>query len=120
MNRNDLKRLLVLTEIADDYEEPEHIYENVAAEAKLCGMTIQPLEVMRILVELIEGGLARAYRLSGIAPAELIQGAPELDELHGYYFRITKKGLEVHSSVADQWPFDGEGDLLPNWRAPSE
>jgi hypothetical protein len=121
MNRNGLKRLLVLTEIADDYEEPGHIYENVAKEAKLCGMAIEPSEILKILVDLIESGEAKAYRLLPVkGPAGEVQGVPSLDELGDYYFWITKKGLEARSSSADNWPFDGEGELLPGWSSPAE
>jgi hypothetical protein len=39
----ELIRMLVLNEIADDYEEPEHVYIQLASLARRCRMEINPL-----------------------------------------------------------------------------
>jgi len=120
MSQHDLIRLLVLVEISDDYEEPEHVYENVAKRARLCGMVIQFVDVRTALMELVGSGLAKAYRLSTTAQAMEIQGFPPVDQVHEYYFWITEKGKGiVDSTRGDSWPFDDEGDLRPDWSPPS-
>lgn len=121
MKEHDFVRLLVLVQISDDYEEPEHIYENVAGKAMLCGITVQPADIGKVLVDLVESGLAKAYRLSTTEPAIEIEGAPPVDQVQGYYFLITERGKEVIDSSRDErWPFDDEGALRPGWCPPRE
>jgi hypothetical protein len=117
VNRCEIVRLLVLNAIADDYEEPRHIFETIIGPSELCGVPIQPKDVDTVLVQLVEMGLASAYELTPTAPAVEIQGVPRLDQVNRYYFFITKRGREVHATL--NWPFDEEGALLPGWIPPS-
>jgi hypothetical protein len=121
MRPQQLLRLLVLGEIADDYEEPNHIYENVARRATACGIATTQQLVELLLLELVEQGMAKAYDLRAEDGAELA-GAPRLDQVSEYYFLITSEGLAafVAARTAGPWPFDDEGDLVDGWCPPPE
>jgi hypothetical protein len=120
MNRSELIRLFVLAEISDDYEEIEHISENVTKRARACGMSSQAKDVQAALAELLELGLAKAYLLSCTDPVVEIQGVPPLDQFGEYYFWITDKGQEAHASWRKEWPLDDEDSLLPGWSLRTE
>lgn len=121
MKRYELIRLLVLVDISDDYEEPAHIYQNIAERAGILGITVRPQDVDGALADLTESGLAKAYKLSTRAPATEIQGVPPLGRFQDYYFWITEKGKAVVDSTRDeQYPFDDEGGILPGWSPPAE
>jgi hypothetical protein len=119
MNRYELVRMFVLSDISDDYEEPEHISSNVRERAGICGMEVQVDDIRNSLHDLVESGLAKAYRLT-VDPPEVFQGMPPIDQFLNYYFWITEKGLETLSSKRDQWPLDEEDVLLPGWSPPPE
>ena len=112
MNRRELVRKLVLSEISDDYENVDQcILRHVAEVGAKCGLTIERSEIVDALAELIDGGLAKAYILSGPKPTEL-QSMPPLDVVEEYfktYFYITKKGMALHLSDDTWWPLDDEG-----------
>jgi hypothetical protein len=91
MTREELVRLAVLMTIADDYEQPVHVYQCVAGDLGPCGLWVAPEETQTALIEITESGLAKAYRLS--PPAEELQGVPPFDGSHDYYFLITEDGL---------------------------
>lgn len=117
MTRDELIRMLVLNEISDDYEESEHVFENVSERGRNCGISVEVSDVNRTLLELVNSGSAKAYDLWKNPPEEL-QTVPE-DDLSKYYYWITPKGLEAHSSF-EGWPFDDEGVVLPGWIPPSQ
>jgi hypothetical protein len=118
MKPEALIRMLVLAEISDDYEEPQHVYENVSVRARLCGIPVERLDVQRVLLSYVDAGLARAYHFDReIEDAATV--TPGLDEVGHYYFKITKEGLAALDSSGYPWPFDDEGDLLPDWRPPT-
>jgi hypothetical protein len=119
MTHHDLVHQFVLAEISDDYEEPEHITENVLERARICGMLLEPQDVCKTLIDLTESGLAKAYSLSVHPPAE-VRGAPPMDQLQDYYFLITPKGEKILLSKRDQWPLDEEDCLRPGWSPPAE
>jgi hypothetical protein len=104
--------------IADDYEEPVHVYQCVLEDLRPCGLAIAPEETQRALSELTESGLAKAYRLSSREPfAEELQGLPPFDGSYDYYFYITEQGLRSLAArrARDDWPLDDEHELVPGW-----
>ena len=120
MNRSELLRLFILDDIADDYEEIEHITGNVTALAQKCGLTVSSGEVREELMNLIDAGFAKAYRFTGRHLPEDIRGRPLPEELEetatGYvYFWITESGRELHGSRDDWWPFDDDDSLRIDW-----
>ncbi len=47
-----------------------------------------------------------------------LKGMPPVDVVEEYfetYFYITKKGMDLHLSDDTSWPFDDDGNVLPNW-----
>jgi hypothetical protein len=119
MTRAELVRLAVLLNISDDYEEPVHVYEVVAYELGLCGLSLVPEETQKALIELTESGLAKAYYL-GPGPGEELQGIPPFDGSHSYYFLITDDGFQTLAAWRKDWPFDDEGELIPGWSGLSD
>ncbi len=119
MTRREFVSRFVLMEIADDYENLEHICSVVAEDSSQCGLTIAVPEIIRGLVDLIEGGLAKAYRLS-TRLAQEIQGVPRNDEFGDYYthFWATPRGRQLVVSERDWWPFDDLGVLRTDWSPP--
>lgn len=114
MTRQELIRLSVLMNIADDYEDPVHVYECVADDFDQCGLAVAPAETQQALIELTQSGLAKAYRLSVHEPfAEELDGLPPFDGSHDYYFLITEDGLKT--LAVWHWPFDDEGKPIPGW-----
>ncbi len=68
------------------------MYECVAEELGLCGLAVVPEETQKALVELMESGLAKAYRLSSREPfAQELKGLPPFDGSRDYYFWITEE-----------------------------
>ena len=116
MTREELVRLDVLMTIADDYEEPVHVWQCVTEDLGPCGFRVAPEEAQQALIELTESGLAKAYHLSGRAPfAEELQGIPPFDGSHDYYFLITEDGLQALAVWRKDWPLDDEGDFISGW-----
>ena len=92
-------RLFVLDAICDDYENVDQvIIGHVAGYCAKLGMAVDRSDVVRALAELVEGGMAKAYLLSGTEPfKEDLEGMPPLDVVETHfqtYFYITKKGME--------------------------
>ena len=108
MDRDELIRLFVLDAICDDYENVDRVLRHVAAYCGKLGMAVDRPDVLKALAELVEGGMAKAYLLSGTEPNKELEGMPPLDFAEtdpGTYFYITKKGMERQVSD-DGWPFD--------------
>ena len=116
VKRHELLRSFVLSEISDDYEEPEHIHENVCKRAELCGMSVHPEDVARVLIDLVNIGDAKAYWL-WVDPPREVHEALSIANAYDYYFLITDKGKE--SLVRAEWPLDEEDRVLPG-RLPLE
>jgi hypothetical protein len=116
MDRNELIRWMVLDEICDDYENVDQIIlTDVARDCAKLGFVVERSHIVNALGELIEGGLAKAYLLSGARPEELL-GMPSLDvveEDFKTYFYVTPKGKELHLSDESWRPFDDEGKPCP-------
>ncbi len=111
MERNELIRWIVLSEICDDYENVDQIIlPHVARDCVKLGFVVERSHIFNALEELIEGGLAKAYLLSGTKPAEELRGMPSLDveEHFKTYFYATSKGKELPLSDESWWPFDDE------------
>ena len=71
------------------------------------------------MAELVQAGLAQAYKLSSTSPtAVVISGVPPHDELAEYYFLATPKGMQLHVSDDEWYPFDENGALRKDWKAP--
>jgi len=120
MTRGELIRMFVLSEISDDYEEPEHIFDNVSKRARICGIDLKPEDIRAAVLELIGFGLAKAYRLSTRDPVVEVQGVPPSTQFADYYFLITEKGRGAHSTWRKEWPLDDEDSLLPGWVPPTD
>ncbi len=99
MERNELIRWIVLSEICDDYENVDQIIlPCVSRDCAKLGFVVERSQIVTALGELIEGGLAKAYLLSGTKPAEELRGMPLLDvieENFKTYFYATPKGKEL-------------------------
>jgi len=109
-----------MAQIADDYEEPWYVYENVATRARACGIAVDQQTVNRVLVDLVKNGLAKAYRIPIGGNITEAEHAPPPDEVGGYYFWITATGKDCHlaTRAREMWPFDDEGELRSDWTPP--
>ncbi len=116
MNRDELIRKMVLSEISDDYENVDQIvFPVVARECAKLGLVVERSDVVGALAELIEQGLAKVYLLS-TTPAKELESMPSLEVIEEdfeTYFYITKKGMDYHLSDDTWWPFDDQGQPLP-------
>jgi hypothetical protein len=118
MNPVELIRVFVPNEIMDDYEEVEHITENVTKLGVECGVLVRKQEIVRALISLTENGFAKAYRMAHKpgTRAEEIEGVPspyniqDPDPYSRCYFWATERGNEEHRRLRllDTWPFDEE------------
>jgi hypothetical protein len=111
----------VLAEIADDYEEPKHVWENVEQRARFSGIAVTKSEIYHLLLQAVADGLAKPYDLAVKGPVVELPVAPPLERIEGYYFWITEKGRDLHllAREREQWPFDDEGELVPGWVPPT-
>jgi hypothetical protein len=119
--------MLVLNEIADDYENLHQITKQVTPAGSACGLTIETSEILHALRELITADLARAYRLSTMSrTAEEIQGMPRAHEIGSpdgsmvsdVFFWVTEKGRQLVLSGNPDWPFDDNNVLRSDWKPP--
>jgi hypothetical protein len=119
MTRKEFVRRFVLMEIADDYENLEHTCSVVARDSARCGLAISQAEIVEALADLIDAGLARAYRLSG-AEVRVFHGVPTLQEAENFYthFWATQTGRELMTVDREWWPFDDLGELRSDWVPP--
>jgi DNA-binding transcriptional ArsR family regulator len=95
MDRSELTRVLILNAIAEEYEDLAFIEQDVnrcMAESHLA-TKISRSAIREQLADLIDAGLAKAYRLfsSGRA-AEEIEGRPAPEEIDQCWFHITDLG----------------------------
>jgi hypothetical protein len=121
MTRQEFVRRFVLMEMADDYENLEHICSLVAQHGSRCGLTIPRSEIIQAIVGLIETDLAKAYRLSARSPSVYtFPGVPSREELEdcSTYFFVTPEGLGLAASGGNWYPFDDLGDLRDDWVPP--
>ena len=119
MDRRELVRLLVLSEICDDYENVDQIIlPHVVKQTAKCGLAIERPEIVDALAGLIQDGLAQAYLLSSHPPYSTeLPGMPPLDVIEEdfeTYFLVTKRGIELQQSDNTSWPFDDDGELRPD------
>jgi len=113
VNRHEQIRVLVLNEIADDYEEPTHIREMISREFQPGGCEVDGNEILDALLDLLRAGLAKAYKLSSVAPYVEVAASSDLPELGRCYFWITPEGVNVLRNWKKQrWPFDDEGEIV--------
>lgn len=115
--------MFVLDELCDDYEEIGLITENVTRAGAKCGAHLDRDDVLRALAELIESGLAKAWRLDSTGQAPVgIQGMPSMVEIEDSdcYFLITENGMELQLGEAVGWPFNDNGELRNDWTPPLE
>jgi hypothetical protein len=113
MDRSERLRRMVLDAICNDYENADQmILRDVAQDGAKLGLTVERSDIVDALTQLIEDGLAKAYRLSPSEAAKELEGMPPLDEVEENfetYFYITKKGMDLHLPEDAWWPFDDEG-----------
>jgi hypothetical protein len=117
MTRADLLKLLILGEIADDYEGLDHIASHVITRAQLCGLSVSPEEVHGLLTDVLRSGFASAYDVS-VDPPVQVSAKEVIGHLQGYYFWATEEGKRWFRSSWAEWPFDEEGQLVSGWSAP--
>jgi hypothetical protein len=124
MLRTDLIKLLVLDEVADDYENFYEIKTEVVAAGVDCGLKIEPAEIAGALVDLLADGFVKAYRLypgpvqevpssaaAASLPSEALTVCSYSDQRPGdRYYLPTPKGRELHQNA--EWPLDDEGRLV--------
>jgi hypothetical protein len=122
MTRKEFVRRFILMEIADDYENVEHIRFMITRDCSRCGLIISETEIIFGLSEVIMAGLAKAYRLSGTVPALAIQGVPSQQEFTDPYthFWATEAGRGLVTADRDWWPFDDVGNLRADWVSPKD
>jgi hypothetical protein len=114
LDRAELIQRLVLDKICDDYENVDQtILADVNQEAPEFGITITRDDVVIALAQLIEQGLAKAYRLSELPPHRIeLPGVPTLDTVEEdwfeTYFLATPAGLDLQLNDSSWWP-----DQLP-------
>ena len=120
MNPNELVRMFILNEISDDYENLAGISQIVGKLCLQCEFVPDPSEILHALFDLIDAGLAKAYRVSATHSFEEMLGFPPRDEVKGwrYGFLITRKGRDIQSSNEEKWPFDEAGLPRAGWCAP--
>jgi len=98
MNKEKLISEIVLNEIADDYENIDQIiFPSVQKECARLGIQAERSDIVKALADLVEHGLAHAYRLSCREPAKQLEGMPSVDiveEDFTTYFYITRKGKD--------------------------
>jgi hypothetical protein len=100
MDRSEIIRRLVLSEIADDYENVDQcIFPYVSEECGKRGVKVERSDIVEALAGLIGDGLAKAYVLSSREPhASELSGMPSVEiveEDFETYFYITRKGLDL-------------------------
>jgi hypothetical protein len=110
--------MLALNEICDDYEEPVHVHERLAAVGREYGIEVRPTDAVRALVDLVSLEWAAAYDLTKEPPQKL-RGVPAVERAGRAYYFITQEGREAQSSF-EGWPFDQEGVPIPDWAPPTE
>ena len=120
MYRIEVVRTLVLAEISDDFEEPEHVNENITEIARLCGLSVERSEVLSMLRDLVESGYAKAYLLSMKGPAVEVEGPLPQDGTPDLYFLITDEGLKALAAWRRGWHLSDEGILLPDRLPPDD
>lgn len=118
MNRPEVVRLLVMDAICDDEHNIDQcILVTVAEAGAKCGLTIERAEVVDTLAGLIEDGLAAARLLSSTETSVELSGMPAVGEVEEYfktYFHLTKKGMDLQVTDNACWPFDDEGNPIPD------
>jgi hypothetical protein len=116
--------MLILDEMADDYENLYQIKMGVLRAGMNCGLTIAPPEIASALADLLADGFVQAYRLYPSPVREIPNSIPVAnlaDEVltvrtysdqksNDFYYFPTSKGREFHQN--GEWPFDEEGQLL--------
>ena len=122
MVRKELVRRFVLNEIGDDYEHLEHIRSLMAKDAERCGLTISTDEIVQSLADLIQSGLAKAYRFRPPykSQPDQIPGMPPLEEISEYYFWATPQGRDLQVSDRSWYPFDDDDELRKDWAVPTQ
>jgi hypothetical protein len=113
MDRRELIRRLALREICDDYENADQIIlPSIARALAPHGFTIERIEVVKAIADLVADGLARGFILSSFPPHEtMLEGMPDIDvieEDYRTYFLATSKGRQVHAADDLWWPFEVE------------
>jgi hypothetical protein len=121
-NHSELIRMFVLDSISDDYEDRQKILDHVTGLSSRSGCSVTPEDVEIALAELVNGGLARAYRLSTKAPPVELAGMPpersELSPHDGCYFWVTPSGRALQTADFPDWPFRDDGELHQDWQPP--
>jgi hypothetical protein len=107
VERGELIRRLVLIAIADDYENVDQvILRDVSRRGARLGVTLERSDIVTALGELVQQGLAKAYRLT--ESSSPLAGMPPLDVVEEYfetYFYITEKGKKLLPSYGREAPF---------------
>ena len=84
-------RQMIMDAIADDYEQLESILSQVRPWAEIERVQANDEEIIRLLIELITDGSAKAFRLSPTAPPLSVNEISP-GELHDLYFLLSERG----------------------------
>jgi hypothetical protein len=127
MSRAELIRMLVLTSIADDYENLEQIAKGVTRMSTECGMSVSAFEILDALADLIESNTAKACRSDSFKNRWTeLDGMPERTEIGSRcetatddaWFWVTERGKQMVLAPDTDGPFDDEGELRAGWTPP--
>ena len=123
MTRAELLRRFILNAVCDDYEELEMIYYCVYRDATECHLWIERADVMDALMEAVESGFVKAYRVRAVPPKvlEVMEGMPSAEERETpftIWYYLTPKGKQLHMSDDDDLPWDEQGRIKEGWVGP--
>jgi hypothetical protein len=93
---------LIMGDVADDYEEFEHVLKNVTASAADRGISVDRQVVFDKLKELVKEGRVRAYVYLTKQQSFAETAECSADRIDDLWFYITPKGLEVFEPFGEE------------------
>jgi hypothetical protein len=95
-------RNLIMGDVADDYEEFEHILKNVTVRARERGISVDRQLIFRKLGELVSQGYIQAYSYLPEHQSFAETANYSADSVDELWFYITPKGLQVFEPVGEE------------------
>lgn len=112
VSRENLLKIFVLNELADDFENLEMVAGECGILAAKCGIRIVDKDVIETIAALIKDGSLRAMWLSRADDPRPIEGVPANEDFYRVYFAHTDAGVRRHSE--NPWPLDDYGNAVPD------